>query len=88
MNTPCKIFICDCHTPEHQFIVEYFDDEPEVYVSVRLNNCGNMFQRVWRAIKYVLKVNEAEYVEVILNEDKKKELIKFLQNTERDYGDR
>ena len=77
-----KIFICDCHSIEHQFVVEYFnddDDDHEVYVSIRLNSFGNVFQRLWRALKYVGMVGEAEYSEVILNEDKQKELIELLQ---------
>lgn len=76
-----KVFICDCHTITHQVVVESYndDDEPEVYVSVRLNSYGNVFQRLWRALKYVVKVGEASYHEVILNEDKQKELIEFLQ---------
>ena len=75
-----KVFICDCHSIEHQFVVEYFnDDDHEVYVGIRLNTFGNVFQRLWRALKYVVKVGEADYSEVILNEDKQKELIKFLQ---------
>ena len=77
-----KIFICDCHSIEHQFVVEYFnddDDDHEVYVSIRLNSFGNVFQRLWRALKYVGMVGEAEYSEVILNEDSQKELIELLQ---------
>jgi|GEM_PF-5161010 len=80
-----KIFICDCHTVEHQFIIEYFndgDDDNEVYVGIRLNSFGNVFQRLWRALKYIVKAGEADYSEVILNEDKQKELIKFLQKNE------
>ena len=81
-----KIFICDCHTVEHQFIVEYFNDsdydDDEVYVGIRLNSFGNVFQRLWRALKYIVKAGEADYSEVILNEDKQKELIKFLQKNE------
>ena len=33
-----KVFICDCHLSEHQFIIDRFEDEPEVYVSIRLNS--------------------------------------------------
>ena len=79
-----EVFICDCHTKEHQFVVEYYndDDDPEVYVCIRLNSFGNVFQRLWRALKYVVKIGEASYSEVILNEDKQKELIKFLQTKE------
>ena len=80
-----EVFICDCHTKEHQFVVEYYndDDDPEVYVCIRLNSFGNVFQRLWRALKYVVKVGDADYSEVILNEDKQKELIKFLQKNEK-----
>ena len=38
MNQKTKVFICDCHAPEHQFIVDRDDDEPEVYVNIRLNS--------------------------------------------------
>ena len=32
-----KIFICDCHTVEHQFIVEYFNDgDDDLNGNVRL----------------------------------------------------
>ena len=78
MNQETKVFICDCHAPEHQFIVDRDDDEPEVYVNIRLNSYGNVFHRLWRAIKYVLKVDEASYDEVVLNEVKQKELSDFL----------
>ena len=78
MNQETKVFICDCYTSAHQFIVDRDDDEHEVYVSIRLNSYGNVFHRLWRAIKYVLKVDEASYDEVILNEDKQKELFDFL----------
>ena len=78
MNLETKVFICDCHSSEHQFIVDRYDDEPEVYVSIRLNSYGNVFHRLWRAIKYVLKVDEASYDEVVLNEVKQKELSDFL----------
>ena len=78
MNQETKVFICDCHASEHQFIVDRDDDEPEVYVSIRLNSYGNVFHRLWRAIKYVLKVDEASYDEVVLNEVKQKELSDFL----------
>lgn len=74
-----KVFICECHSIEHQFVIEYIDDEPEVYISIRLNNFGNVFQRIHRALKYVFKAGEGNYDEVILGKDKQKELEKFLQ---------
>jgi hypothetical protein len=74
-----RVFICTCHSVDHQFVVEYIDDEPDVYISIRLNSFGNVFQRIYRALKYVFKAGEGDYAEVILEKDKQKELEKFLQ---------
>lgn len=83
MNSPQKVFICDCNTPEHQFVIEYFDGEPEVYINIRLNTYGNVFQRGWRALRYVLRAREAEYDCVILDDNKQRELIRYLQGKGR-----
>ena len=75
-------FVCDCYSPEHQFIVDYdldTEEEPYVYISIRKNSYGNIFQRIWRAIKYILKTGEADYNEVMLGTDKTNELIEVLR---------
>ena len=80
MNESITLFVCRCHDLEHQFIVSQFDDEEEIYVSVRLNAYGNVFQRLWRAIKYVFNVGEAEYDEVILDKELQQKLMECLEN--------
>ena len=74
------LFVCTCHDLEHQFIVSQFDDEEEIYISVRLNAYGNVFQRLWRAIKYVFNVGKAEYDEVILDKELQQKLMECLVN--------
>lgn len=76
------IFICDCHSPEHQFTVSMDTKdltEPYIYVSIRKNSFGNVFQRTWRALKYIFKCGEANYDEVILDKIDTKRLIQVLQ---------
>jgi len=69
-----------CGSVEHQFVVSQFedDDDEEVYVSVRLNAYGNVFQRLWRALKYVFNIDDAEYDEVILDKENQQKLVKCL----------
>ena len=74
------LFVCKCGSVEHQFVVSQFDDEEEVYVSVRLNVCGNVFQRLWRALKYVLNIDNAEYDEVILDKENQQKLMECLED--------
>ena len=74
-----NLFVCKCNSVEHQFVVSQFDDEEEVYISVRLNAYGNVFQRLWRALKYVFNIDDAEYSEVILDKENQQKFIELLQ---------
>lgn len=74
------VFICDCHTPEHQFVVSYDNDEPmdPVFINVRLNHHLGFFGRLKAAFNYVVKRHEANYDEVVLSKEKTERLIKTL----------
>ncbi len=50
-----KLFICACHSVEHQIVMSYFPDEDdkEVYCSIHLKTESNIFKRIWTAIKYI-----------------------------------
>lgn len=47
-----ELFVCSCGDLEHQMVVSYFDDEPELYVSTHLCKYG-FLTRLWIAIRYV-----------------------------------
>jgi hypothetical protein len=72
------LFVCECGNVEHQFVVSQFNDEGDIYVSVRLNAYGNVFERLWRALKYVFNIDNAEYDEVILNKENQQKLVECL----------
>lgn len=76
-----KVFICDCHTPEHQFVVSYFPDDPEdplVYVQPRLNHYLGFWKRLCKGLGYIFMAKEASYDEVILNKEQMTELRDLL----------
>ena len=76
-----ELFLCECHSPEHQFIVRYWDedDAKEVYVDIHLTKAP-FWQRVWYAIKYILgyQCKYGAFDEIILNPDDAERLQKVV----------
>lgn len=58
-----------CGDAAHQFVLSHFDDEPEIYISVKLNKHG-FLRRVKEAFRYVfgMPCKYGEFDEVILKE--------------------
>lgn len=52
-----EIFMCQCHSPEHQFIFELYDDEEHDYIDLQLycllNTYLPWYKRVLIAFKYI-----------------------------------
>ena len=47
------ILICECSSAEHQLLVQYFEDENEVYVQTHLAK-KTFWERLKYGIKYIL----------------------------------
>ena len=84
------IFICECHSTEHQMVVNYSEDEspngvkyPMVYIHTHLNK-RPFWQRLKYGIKYIFgyKCMYGAFDEFIVNPtdvDKLKDIIKYLK---------
>ena len=84
------IFICECHSTEHQMVVNYSEDEspngvkyPIVYIHTHLNK-RPFWQRLKYGIKYIFgyKCMYGAFDEFIVNPtdvDKLKDIIKYLK---------
>lgn len=46
------IFICACHSIEHQAMFYWDADDEYMYVSIHLCTWDNFFERLWTGIKY------------------------------------
>lgn len=77
-----EILICECHSPEHQIMFSYEDQDPnwdEVYVSIHLNK-----RPFWERFKYGLmyifgrQCNYGAFDEVILKPKDYKKLQKIV----------
>lgn len=89
------IFICDCHSTEHQMVVSYSEDEspngvkyPTVYIHTHLNK-RPFLERMKYGIKYIFgyQCRYGAFDEFIVNPkdtSKLEEIITYLNKIEND----
>jgi len=75
-----KFIECDCYSSDHIFKFSYFEDEPEIYLTVHLSSHRGFFGRLKRAFKYLMgyKCRYGNWDEVVMDKDKAQDLAKFL----------
>jgi len=85
-NNPPEIFICECHSTEHQMVFLYGEDEdfPMVYVHVHLNK-KSFLQRLKYAVQYLLgrRSRFGAFEEFIFNPDDAERLQKAVDYLKR-----
>lgn len=76
-----EIFICECHSPDHMFIIRKFDDESEVYVTIHLTKQPIM-RRLKYAFRYIFGYQSrfGAFDEIILNPDDADRLQKIVDS--------
>ena len=72
------LFVCECADVSHQFIITRISDDPDLYVSVRLNHHLNFWDRLMAAVRFVFVHHGAEFDEVILNPEQQERLFTKL----------
>lgn len=89
------ILICECHSTEHQLVVNYSEDEspngvkyPMVYIHTHLNK-RPFFKRLKYGLKYIFgyQCRYGAFDEFIINPNdvnKIEEIIQYLKNEEKD----
>jgi hypothetical protein len=77
-----RVFFCECGYNEHQMVVETFDDDPAIYVSVCLSDSRCFLQRLKLAIKYVFgyKSKHGMFAEMILDSKDANRMIEILKS--------
>jgi hypothetical protein len=51
-NRENELFICACHSPEHQFILSYDEEDNEIYLNIYLKH-NKILKRIIVAIKHI-----------------------------------
>lgn len=76
-----ELFICACHSSEHQLIIRYDKEDKEIYIDVHLRG-RRLFGRIFYAIKYIFgyKCRYGNFEEFIFNQDDIGRLQELLNN--------
>ena len=74
-----ELFVCACGDIQHQFVISYFDDEKNLYLSVCLYR-QSFFRRLWTGIQYIFgkQSKYGAFDEIILNEEDSERLRNLL----------
>ena len=75
-----EIFICDCHSLEHQVAFWYDEEEKSLYIEPHLVTHRNFFKRLWVGLKYAFSYRSrfGEFDEVVLSPESQKKLRDIL----------
>jgi hypothetical protein len=75
-----ELFLCDCVTPQHHFIVTYDIDDDDIYVQVKLNPNRSLWERLKQAFRHVFRLgrDDFQYEEVLLTHPDRQKLAKML----------
>ena len=88
INEKTEIFVCDCHSREHQIVFEYELDDNMVYCHIHLCSSHSFFERLKRGIRYIFghKCRYGhwdEFVWRVEHAEKLEELAKLLRKNNR-----
>jgi hypothetical protein len=89
-STVEEVIVCKCANVEHQIIFSYFEDEPDIYMSIHLVPESNIFKRIWNGIKYIFgyKCRYGHFDELIISTKDIPKLEKILDHlyvSDRNY---
>ena len=75
-----EIFICDCHSLEHQVAFWYDEEDKSLYIEPHLVTHINFFKRLWVGLKYAFGYRSrfGEFDEVVLSPESQKKLRDIL----------
>jgi len=75
-----ELFICDCYSPEHQFILMYDNEDNILYLRTHLITYKSFFKRLIIGIKYAFgyKCRFGQFDEIIINPEDKERLINII----------
>ena len=78
-----EIFVCSCHSLEHQMSFWYDEDEKydNLYTEVHLRTYHNFFRRLWYGLKYAFgyKCRFGAWDEFLFDKESEQKLYSYLK---------
>jgi len=84
-NLVREIFVCECHSLDHQFAIWYDDELNQINIEPHLSTNKNFLKRIAHGIKYMFgyKSRYGDWDSTIINNDDIPKLIKYLNKVKR-----
>ena len=81
-----KIFICDCHSIDHQFVISHIDNDEDIYFQFHIDKTVSFIDKLKNFLPFIFKwqkkVDDNQYI-IFSKETEteiKKHLKKILEN--------
>ncbi len=83
MENNMEMFICECGSLDHTYTFWYDPECGEVHFMPRLYQHKNVWQRIWRALGYIVgkKSRFGDYDSIIVNPDNIDKIRKYLDTS-------
>ena len=84
-----EIFVCDCHSFEHQAKFVHNSEDNELFVYIHLTTYGGFWKRLVTGLKYAFGRSSmfGEWDEFVFKEKDQEELRKFLNKVKVDSNE-
>jgi hypothetical protein len=81
MNLEKHVVLCDCHSPEHQFIIVKDTVDQEVWLEVHLCPNPSFFKRLWEGLRYAFgyRSRYGDFDSILVTPEDQAKIVELLQ---------
>lgn len=73
------IIHCSCGSLDHCIRFSYYEGEDELYIETLIDNQVGFWDRLWRAFKYVFRVNDCSVSDFVFTPTETKKFYSFIK---------
>ena len=85
MSLQKHVVLCDCHSPEHQFIIIKDPRDQDVWLEIHLSQQPGFFNRLWIGLKYAFgyRSRYGDFDSILISPEDQAKIVELLQNTKQ-----
>jgi hypothetical protein len=85
MSLEKHVVLCDCHSPEHQFIIIKDTKDNDVWLEIHLCPTPGFFWRLWIGLKYAFgyRSRYGDFDSILISLEDQAKIVQLLQTSEQ-----
>jgi hypothetical protein len=85
MSLQKHVVLCECHSPEHQFIIIKDAEDQDVWLEIHLSKKSGFFNRLWIGLKYAFgyRSKYGDFGSILISLEDQAKIVQLLQNTKQ-----